>query len=582
VIAHELAHQWVGNLVTPRWWNDIWLNEGFATFVEAEAMDRWLPAFEARTARLAWFESAMSEDETGVPKAIRRVVTSATDAESFMHEAPVYAKGAAILAMLADYLGDEVFRRALRAYVRAHADESVTTDDFVKTLEDASGKSVAPMVQSFLDQAGLPLVDVVQTCQKRRLASASIRQRPAIPEGKHRGAPDRTWSVPFCAVVEGAPSPSCVVLTDRTMTLPAPSTARACPLVIVPNPRLAGYFRYDVTEEQVEGTSRMLRLLTPEAKAGLLSNAWAAVRAKRLKGDVVLRFLRRLDAETDGAVIDAVFKVLGDMRALVVDDDSVDAFDSYVRARLARHKHRYGLDRPGWLSVTGDRFADGGLLVMRREVLASLLGSVGDRDIVEAATQAAEQWLHHPDAPLDPDYGNVIAEVAGLGASASMIEELMGQLEHPTRPENREAALQALGRVDDPATVRRLLERLLTLDLPPAQMNTLVWRFALRPRSREALYDWVTSEWSRVQARWTQQEIWPILRVVERACDDDRRKKLVETFQPLLDDKPWFQDRLDDAIRCRDLRRYTASEVAAYLRQTSRTSGARAAPAERK
>jgi aminopeptidase N len=176
VLAHEIAHQWTGDLVTPRWWNDIWLNEGFATFLEARAVDRWRPSFGAQLAQLALIARSMDSDMEVSERPVREDVFSVQEAERISHYYMEYDKGAAFLGALERFIGRDAFWRALTKYVGDNAWKSVGTDDFVATLESVSGQRVTAFANMFLSRAGLPVVSIERSCNGDRLQAITVRQ----------------------------------------------------------------------------------------------------------------------------------------------------------------------------------------------------------------------------------------------------------------------------------------------------------------------------------------------------------------------------------------------------------------------
>ena len=207
VIAHELSHKWFGDLVTMAWWNDLWLNEAFATWAEAKIADHYRPSIEGRLELIAGLSSVMDTDSLGSARAIRQPVTSTSEAEEAFD--PHLRPGAAVLAMMEHAIGETVFQKGVRAYLSpATLGRTATTEDLLRALNLASGKDVARLAAGFLDRPGVPRVAVSTMCDKST-ETVSLRQDPwrrlgqavdaARPEGHEVAEPSATapWWIPI-------------------------------------------------------------------------------------------------------------------------------------------------------------------------------------------------------------------------------------------------------------------------------------------------------------------------------------------------------------------------------------------------
>src|SRR5882672_727719 len=192
--AHEMAHQWFGNLVTAAWWDDIWLNEAFATWFAEKMVDAWQPGYERGAQRVHERANAIEEDTLQSARRIREPIVSRGDIFNAF-DSITYQKGATVIGMFEAWIGEEPFRRGIRAYLEQHRYGSATVDDFLKALTAASGRPVAPAFSTFLDQNGVPEVAVALSCSARG-AELRLSQRRHAPLGAT--AAPQTWQVPVC------------------------------------------------------------------------------------------------------------------------------------------------------------------------------------------------------------------------------------------------------------------------------------------------------------------------------------------------------------------------------------------------
>jgi aminopeptidase N len=336
VIAHEFAHQWFGDLVTMQWWDDVWLNEGFATWAEARIVDLWKPSFGAELDQIRGLSRVMDEDALRTARAVREPVHSTSEAEEAFDEI-TYEKGAAVLRMLERYLGADTFRRGLQQYIRANAWKNARADDLFAALDFVSAQHVGPLATSFLDHPGVPNVRADLRCTKgaAKLALAETEWRPL---GESAGDA-RTWMLPVCIAADGLRGGSCFTLGPGGIER---DLGAACPSWLYPNADQAGYYRYAIDRVQLLALARGASALPPLDRFGLVANAWAQVRAGTLDASTVLDMLPLLDRENDRNVLDQIVGTLeGVDAALVVDGDRA-AFRKYVAARLGPRARALG------------------------------------------------------------------------------------------------------------------------------------------------------------------------------------------------------------------------------------------------
>jgi Aminopeptidase N len=234
-MAHELAHQWFGNLVTMRGWEDVWLSEGFATWMGTKLMDEEQPPERRKVQPVSARNRIMAVDELSGARKVREPMTSREQMRR-VYGPVVYQKGAAILGMLEQWLGEDAMRVGIRRYLTAHQFASVTTADFAAAVSSAAGRDIHGVLDSFLDRAGVPVVRAELQCDGLAASQVTLHQDRYLPLG---APPDATtWSVPVCLKAEGVAG-RCFVLESREMVAPLP----ACPSWMLVNAGASGYYR---------------------------------------------------------------------------------------------------------------------------------------------------------------------------------------------------------------------------------------------------------------------------------------------------------------------------------------------------
>ena len=340
-LAHELAHIWFGDLVTMQWWNDVWLNEGFANWMESMAVDAWRPEYAEHGGGVDGALRVVDLDALGRAHAVRRHVASTSDIEESF-DGISYEKGSAILGMIEHWIGPDVFQRGVRDYIRAHSWKNARAEDLWAALDHASGRDVTGMATTFIDRAGVPNVAVTSKCEgSERKLTLDLAQSAWHPLGV-LGKPtdDTPWHVPVCVHAVSAPADECTDLTAAHGSLAL--TNATCGTAVYPNAGAAGYFRFSLPEADVKALARDVKHLDVASRMALVSNLWAMVRAGTLEPDVALDVLPEFDHETDRRVIWGVIDVLYGIDHALVDDAARPAFRAYVGARLAGQKRRLG------------------------------------------------------------------------------------------------------------------------------------------------------------------------------------------------------------------------------------------------
>ncbi|HEX7841126.1 MAG TPA: M1 family aminopeptidase, partial [Kofleriaceae bacterium] len=296
VLAHETAHQWFGDFVTMKWWDDLWLNEGFATFLDTKTLRAVRPALEAELEAANRFDAVMSVDGLATARRIRQPIESTHDITNAF-DGITYEKGAAVLTMLEHYLGDEPFRRGLHDFLAEHASGNATTDDLVRALSAASQKELGPLVASFLEQPGVPVVTARSRCADHR-GRVELAQTRWHPIGAAADAGAR-WTIPVCVRfgIGERTDQACTVLDAEAGSLDLPG----CPDWIWPNADAAGYYRSALATEDLARLGKPHRLSTVE-RVQLGHDLEAAFASAALPGGDVLRALEPIARDPHGAV----------------------------------------------------------------------------------------------------------------------------------------------------------------------------------------------------------------------------------------------------------------------------------------
>src|SRR5882672_9486390 len=310
ILAHEMAHQWFGDLVTMQWWDDIWLNEGFATWMANKPLAAAHPDWNVDVDEAQENQTALALDALKSTRPIHSdVETPAQIDEAF--DVIAYQKGAAVLRMIESYVGADTFRRGVNAYLQAHAYGNATSEDFSKSIASASGKPVERILPTFVNQPGVPLLDVSLTCAGGQTTVTLTQQRFTMDAARTEAG---RWQIPICVKAPGQTSPTCDVITEATRTLTLPGS---CAPWVFANAGAHGYYRTAYPPEMLRALSpRVETDLTAPERLTLLDDEWSLVRAGRHNAGDYLTLAAGYGREHASGVLEEVTR-----RLAVIDED---------------------------------------------------------------------------------------------------------------------------------------------------------------------------------------------------------------------------------------------------------------------
>jgi aminopeptidase N len=507
VVAHELAHQWFGNLVTAAWWNDLWLNEGMATWMEARIVDTWRPAWGARIDAVVDGLGVMDTDALASARAVRQPVASAAEAEEAF-DGITYEKGAAVLATIEQWVGQDAFQRGVREYLTENAWKSVQAERLMSALDRATGKNVTQMAATFLDSPGVPVVSANVTCERGGRWNAELTQEPWRPLGsKVPEDQTRAWVIPVCAAAAGEKKAMCAELAHGAPSLVA---GRGCPTWFHPNAS-SGYYRFALAEADVAKLGRAHAQLDVAERVTLLSNVWAGVRAGKTHPKPMLDLLAAFDDESARQVIEQIIAILYAMSDTLVEDSVRPVFQKFALARLSKHKKRLGWTPGKNEAVGGDE------AILRRNVLWAMGDLAEDESTLKEAESYAVKWLADQ-ASVDADMAAVATDLASRRASASRLEQLREAAKHAKTDEDRILAIKAMIGFDDMKVLEKSLELVLTDEIRVHDMRYVLGNAFSRRKARVFAEKWVRDHWEAMRKKLPGSLGWGLFRGAGVAC----------------------------------------------------------------
>lgn len=482
VNAHELAHQWFGDLVTPVWWEDIWLNEAFATWMGNKAVTAWAPDYKFGAQTLKGALGVMGTDSLASTRSIREPLEH-TENVMDQFDGITYRKGGGVLSMFESYLGEEGFQKGVRLHMERFEDGVASADDFFQSLADGSGDDkVAPALKSFVDQPGLPMVTGVLDCESNKLDLTQSRYTPygsTIEQGQ-------TWKIPVCVAygsngLGGAREKTCTMLEDAQTSISLKS--ETCPSWVTLNADGAGYYRFSLDAAGWDGLLGNLDALNKRELLSVLDSFEAAFKANKMEATT---YLNGLAAFSNSKEYDVALKAggaLAGMKEDLVDASGHDALAKFTRELYAE---RYEAIKD----------ADTMEANLMAPTLANRLVNIGnDTDMASELADAGARYLG---LDGDADTSALSPKMRGLGLretfkvrGASAMPALMA-LAKSGSPAEKGSAVGALASAEEPELVAMLLADALSNKdaFTSRQAGTLVGGFMGNLETRATTWVW--------------------------------------------------------------------------------------------
>jgi puromycin-sensitive aminopeptidase len=513
VVAHELAHMWFGDLVTMQWWNGIWLNEAFATFMEMKATDAYRPDWQRWTDFGLSRTAAFDVDSLASTRPIEFEVLSPTDAEA-MFDILTYEKGAAVVRMLEQYLGETRFREGIRRYIDTHAFGNTETSDLWDALEAASGEPVRRTMESWIFQGGYPVVALTAVGAHDITVEQARFGYGGAPTAGQNG--DARWSIPLriSIATPAGPHEARALLEDRSMKIPLPEGAGVLGDSIVNlNVDSSGFYRAQLPESMLDYViTNGPKDLTPIERYSFIDDAWALTVAGRLDA---ARFVELLDGFRDDDDLSVWQRVVGALDTLwrVVAPAERAAFAQRVDAIV----------RPKFDALSKRVLDDDRARQLRATLFGALGRLAGDRPTIERARTIAR------DGSDDPA---LLAASIGVVASNATIEEHAGfvqRMQHAASPQEEERFRSALADVPDPTAFAATLEmcadgRIRIQDAPYLLARAMQNRFC----GFDA-WEFVAAHWDDVIARFPSNSIARMLAGIVSLAEAEQ-VRAIDTF----------------------------------------------------
>ena len=552
VTAHELSHMWFGDLVTMKWWDDLWLNESFADWAGDKITEKIFPEFNVALSEMEDVQQIMQADARPSTPSIRRPVAAET--HKFEQLGLAYNKGKAVLSMFERWVGEENFRQGVLAYLKANAWDNATAADLWRSLSEVSGKELSPAMETFLAQNGIPSIAVEPLPQGRvrltqqRFLNAGVTAEP------------REWRVPVTLRYPGGD-----MTQTTTVLLKSPSEViqlpgGRTPEWIFPDADGEGYYRWNVPAPMLETMAGNAGdMLNARERIALLGNLAALLDAGKVGGADYLRTLQQFANDPEPQVVSYLANQLQKVKLAFVPEEEEEEFAVYVRKTLGPALERFGMAPKAGESE--------GVALLRPRLLAWMGDEGRDTRVLDYADGIAKSYMKDSTS-VDPALAGAALRLAAIRGDRRLFESYREHAESPRTPDDRSRYLSACGYFREPELMKEALGMVTSGKIRANEMFAIITGLGETPSGRAMRYEYVVGNYDAIAGR-LPGEMKSVMPTFAGGCEADRLEEARAFFSDPSRKDP-VTDRsvsrvADQVGDCVNLRTREGKSVAGYL-----------------
>ena len=556
VIAHEMAHQWFGDLVTMKWWDDIWLNEGFATWMSSKPVETWKPEWNFNLDDVSNTGGSLNVDSLANTRPIHQAADTPDQIQE-LFDGIAYGKAAAVLRMLESYLGEDVFRAGVNAYLKQHQYANPTAEDFWKAQAETSRMPVDQIMPTFVKQPGEPIVNVKAQCSGNSTSVTLSQKRYYADRLKFEEPNDQLWQIPLCMKGSSSSTAKCEVLSAREETFSLPG----CSKWVLANAGGAGYYRsgYDAGGVRALAADAETKL-APAERIFVQNDIWASIRAGREPIGDYLAFAQGLQSDRNRAVMEDVLGRLDYIGEYLVSDADRGAYREWLRQYLNPAMKELGYEpKPGESDEQR---------TLRSRVFNALGYDARDAEALAEARKLADKALADPSS-VDYQLARGALPLAALNGGADYYDKLMAALKNPKSPEEYYAYLYTLPQFTDAKLLQRTLEFAISPDVRSQDALGVIANVLENPAGEKLAWDFIQTHWDAVSKAGGPFASAEIVGVTSVFCDATMRDQVTQFFSEhkAATFERTYRQSIERINNCVDLKSQQESLLASWLGQ---------------
>ena len=547
VVAHEMAHQWFGDMVTLQWWDNTWLNEGFATWMEARPIDVWKPELNMAQEVANDNQGTLNYDAQQITHAIRAKADT-PDEINEMFDGISYGKAGAMLLMVENYLGKETFRQGVHKYLAAHLYGNATAEDFWNTLAEVSHKPVDKIMDSLVSQSGVPIL----TFGPAQGGNVSVSQKRFFLNSKAGADASEKWVLPVCFKTAG--SEHCDVLDAASQSLPMPSAP-----FLFANAEGKGYYRsiypQDIHRQQVEHVESGL---TPEERISLIGDEWAFTRSGHSKVDAYLDLVHAIRNDTSAEVLTQAHSGLEAIATqIAATPEERKQFSAWIRSNFLPAYEHLG---PSQASDTP------GKRELRAELLTLVAGLGEDPAAIAEAKSVVTRSLTNP-ASVDTTLVNAALPIAARNGDQALFDSLEKVSRESINAQTRAATLRALAQFRDPSIEKHALDYAVSGQVRNQDAAFFLANELRNRDTQDLAWQFIQQNWDKVSMQLTTFSGADLIGGTSGFCSADRIQQVTGFFSThkVAASERSLAHAKDQIGDCADLRAAQESDLKSWL-----------------
>ena len=555
VVAHEMAHQWFGDLVTMKWWDDIWLNEGFATWMSSKPIQAWKPEWNFNLDDVSNTGGTLNTDSLANTRPIHQAAETPAQIQE-LFDGIAYGKAAAVLRMLEAYLGEQTFQAGVNAYIQKHQYANATEADFWDAQTKTSKKPVDQIMPTFVKLAGVPIIDVKSQCSGASTTVSVEQRRYFYDRVKFEAANDQLWKVPLCMKSStGAEKCELLAKKEATFTLPG------CSTWVLANAGATGYYRAGYQPDAVRALANDAESkLSPAERIALQTDIWASVRVGREPVGDYLALAQGLGSDRNRAVMDDVLGRLDFIGRYLVTESDRESYRAWMRGYLAPM-----LKDVGWDAKPGESDEQ---RTLRSRLFSAAGYDARDPEVLANARKLADKALDDPSS-VDRQIAGGAMALAALNGGEDFYDRLMTALKNPKSPEEFYMYLFTLPQFSDPKLLQRTLDYALSPDVRSQDALGVISSVMSNPEGQKLAWDFVLAHWDAVQKVGGPFASGRIVGSTSSFCDAHMRDQVVEFFaaHKVEAAERTYRQSIERINNCVDLKSRQEPQLASWLGQ---------------
>jgi aminopeptidase N len=515
VVAHEMAHQWFGDMVTMQWWDNIWLNEGFATWMETKPVAKWHPDWNIPQNDAQELDATLNYDSQATTRTIRAKASTPAEINE-MFDGIAYGKAGAVLNMVENYVGEETFRQGVHNYLQAHLYANATAEDFWNAQTATSHLPVDKIMSSFVEQPGVPLL----TFSNNSGMATPVAQSRFFLSPTSASHTSQQWTLPLCLKTNA--KPACSLLAPGEAALPIAANLGA-PFFYA-NAAAKGYYRTAYTPEQYKAIEAKVETgLTPPERINFIGDRWALVPSGRSSIANYLDLVLALKQDPNPAVLETAVAKIHVIKSQVASGKDLDQLNAILRREFNPIYNALG--QPS----KHDSFDRRQL----RALLFEILGGAGDPTVLHQAHEIADRSFTHnakKDKNLDPALIDSAIVIAATNGDEAFYEKILGASKNPSDPALQSDSLITLAHFYDPALVTRTLDYASSGEV----RNQDSWRIfsvlLTQRATRDQAWAYIQQHWDKVRAQFTTNSGVRVVASTGSFCTTQYRNEVATFF----------------------------------------------------